>query len=60
MTKPTALAGPGTIEKLAAWALAPQVEDIPRAALTQAKLLLLDTIGWSMVRSSAFSISTTM
>jgi 2-methylcitrate dehydratase len=45
MTKPTALAGPGTIEKLAAWALAPRVEDIPQPALTQAKLLLLDTIG---------------
>jgi len=45
MAKHTALSGPGTIEKLADWALAPSAEAIPDAALTQAKLLLLDTIG---------------
>src|SRR5215472_6331500 len=37
--------GPGTIEKLAAWILAPRAEDIPEATVKQAKLLLLDTIG---------------
>jgi 2-methylcitrate dehydratase len=36
---------PGTIEKLADWALAQRSQDITDAALTQAKLLLLDSIG---------------
>jgi 2-methylcitrate dehydratase len=36
---------PGTIEKLARWTLAPRAEEIPDAAVRQAKLLLLDTIG---------------
>lgn len=38
-------AGPGTIEKLAQWVLAPHSEDLAPSALRQAKLLLLDTIG---------------
>src|ERR1700751_1519390 len=37
--------GPGAIEKLAGWMLAPRAEDIPEATVKQAKLLLLDTIG---------------
>ena len=37
--------GPGAVEKLAEWALAPRAADIPAAAITQAKLLLLDSIG---------------
>jgi 2-methylcitrate dehydratase len=37
--------GPGTIEKLAQWVLAPRADDIPAPAMQQAKLLLLDTIG---------------
>jgi 2-methylcitrate dehydratase len=37
--------GPGTIEKLAQWVLAPRAEEIPGAAMQQGKLLLLDTIG---------------
>jgi 2-methylcitrate dehydratase len=36
---------PGALEKLADWVLAPRAEDIPAAAVTQAKLLLLDSIG---------------
>lgn len=36
---------PGTIEKLAQWAMAPRAEEIPTSAMQQAKLLLLDTIG---------------
>ena len=35
----------GTVEKLAAWVLGVRAEDLPEAAVTQAKLLLLDTIG---------------
>ena len=38
-------AAPGVVEKLAAWVLAARAEDIPQAAVTQAKLLLLDSIG---------------
>jgi len=38
-------AGPGTIERLAQWVLAPRAEEIAAPALRQAKLLLLDTIG---------------
>jgi 2-methylcitrate dehydratase len=33
------------IEQLACWTLAPKTQDIPEAALTQAKLLVLDAIG---------------
>ena len=36
---------PGTVEKLAEWVLGVRAEDLPEAAVTQAKLLLLDTIG---------------
>jgi 2-methylcitrate dehydratase len=35
----------GVVEKLAQWALAIRAEDLSQAAVTQAKLLLLDTIG---------------
>jgi 2-methylcitrate dehydratase len=45
MAKKQALQGPGTVEKLADWALAIRADDIPQATLHQAKLLLLDTIG---------------
>jgi 2-methylcitrate dehydratase len=45
MAKHAPAAGPGTIEALAGWALAPRAEEIPEAAVTQAKLLVLDTIG---------------
>jgi 2-methylcitrate dehydratase len=45
MAKHHALDGHGTIEQLARWMLAPRAEDIPPAAVKQAKLLLLDTIG---------------
>ena len=45
MTKPIAHSGPGTIEELARWVLAPRNEDIPDQAIKQAKLLVLDTIG---------------
>jgi 2-methylcitrate dehydratase len=45
MAKKPTLQGPGTVEKLADWALAIRAEDIPDATLHQAKLLLLDTIG---------------
>jgi 2-methylcitrate dehydratase len=38
-------AEPGTIEKLAHWVLAPRAEQIPKAAIEQAKLLVLDAIG---------------
>lgn len=40
-----AATGAGAVERLAAWALSIRSEAIPPAALTQAKLLLLDTIG---------------
>jgi 2-methylcitrate dehydratase len=35
----------GTIEELARWVLAVRADDIPQAAVTQGKLLILDTIG---------------
>jgi 2-methylcitrate dehydratase len=35
----------GTVEKLAAWVLGVRAEELPEVAVTQAKLLLLDTIG---------------
>jgi 2-methylcitrate dehydratase len=45
MAKGHAAHGPGAIEDLAAWIRAPRAQDIPQAAITQAKLLLLDSIG---------------
>src|SRR6185295_4731670 len=45
MAKASASHGPRAIEKLAEWTLAPRAQDIPAAAVNQAKLLLLDTIG---------------
>src|ERR1700722_4960675 len=45
MAKHAPAAGPGTIEQLAGWVLAPRAEEIPQAAVAQAKLLVLDTIG---------------
>src|ERR1700720_658287 len=45
MAKHAPAAGPGTIEELARWVLAPRAEEIPEAAIKQAKLLILDTIG---------------
>src|SRR5499433_577488 len=38
-------AEPGVVEQLAAWVLAIQARDLSQAAVLQAKLLLLDTIG---------------
>jgi 2-methylcitrate dehydratase len=38
-------AGPGVVEQLAEWVLGVRAEDISQAAIAQAKLLLLDTIG---------------
>src|SRR5262245_18675639 len=35
----------GVVEELAQWVLAIRADDLSRAAITQAKLLLLDTIG---------------
>jgi 2-methylcitrate dehydratase len=45
MAKHAPASGPGTIEHLAGWVLAPRAQDIPSAAAAQAKLLVLDTIG---------------
>jgi 2-methylcitrate dehydratase len=45
MTKHVVSSGPGTIEELARWVLAPRAGEIPEAAVKQAKLLVLDTIG---------------
>src|SRR5580693_6664075 len=45
MAKHTPASGPGTIELLARWVLAPRADEIPEAAVRQAKLLVLDTIG---------------
>ena len=45
MAKAPASHGARAIEKLAEWVLAPRAQDIPAAAVNQAKLLLLDTIG---------------
>jgi 2-methylcitrate dehydratase len=45
MAKAKAAHGPGAVEQLAQWVLAPRAQDIPAAAIAQAKLLLLDTIG---------------
>jgi 2-methylcitrate dehydratase len=45
MAKARAADGPRGIERLADWTLQPRAEDIPAAAVHQAKLLLLDAIG---------------
>jgi 2-methylcitrate dehydratase len=45
MAKHAPASGPGTIETLAGWVLAPRAEEIPEAAVRQAKLLVLDAIG---------------
>jgi 2-methylcitrate dehydratase len=45
MAKQHKLDGPGTVEKLAEWALAIRPDAIAAATLHQAKLLLLDTVG---------------
>ncbi|MEA2938380.1 MAG: 2-methylcitrate dehydratase, partial [Alphaproteobacteria bacterium] len=45
MAKAKTPQGPGAIEQLATWALAPKSQDIPPAAINQAKILVLDTIG---------------
>jgi 2-methylcitrate dehydratase len=45
MTKHVTPSGPGTIEQLAHWVLSVRTEDIPDTAVSQAKLLVLDTIG---------------
>jgi 2-methylcitrate dehydratase len=45
MAKHVTTSGPGAIEELARWVLAPRADEIPQAAVKQAKLLLLDTIG---------------
>jgi 2-methylcitrate dehydratase PrpD len=45
MAKHAPASGPGTIEQLARWTLTVQADEIPQAAVEQAKLLLLDTIG---------------
>src|SRR5262245_21309926 len=37
--------GPGVVEQLAAWVLATRAHDLSQAAVRQAQLLLLDTIG---------------
>src|SRR5262245_21879079 len=37
--------GPGVVEQLAAWVLAARAHDLSQAAVRQAKLLLLDTVG---------------
>src|SRR5258708_4314086 len=45
MSKHAPASGPGAIEDLARWVLAQRAEEIPQAAVKQAKLLVLDTIG---------------
>jgi 2-methylcitrate dehydratase len=45
MAKHAAASGPGKIEELAGWVLALRADEIPPAAVAQAKLLVLDTIG---------------
>jgi 2-methylcitrate dehydratase len=45
MTQREAAVDPGVVEKLAGWVLAARAEDLPQAAVTQAELLLLDSIG---------------
>ena len=45
MAKAPASQGPSTIEQLTDWVLAQRTQDISAAAVNQAKILLLDTIG---------------
>src|SRR5262249_55875443 len=45
MAKAPKARGPGAVEKLAEWILSIRTQDIPDAAINQAKLLLLDSIG---------------
>src|SRR5713226_2470614 len=45
MAKAPTARGPGAVERLAEWILALRTQDIPVAAINQAKLLLLDSIG---------------
>jgi 2-methylcitrate dehydratase len=45
MAKEAFPAQPGAVERLADWVLAAPAESIPARAVTQAKLLLLDTLG---------------
>jgi len=45
MAKARAAEGPRALERLAEWILKQRAEDIPAAAVNQAKLLLLDAIG---------------
>src|SRR3954463_15473564 len=45
MAKAAKARGPGAVERLAEWILAVRTQDIPDAAINQAKLLLLDSIG---------------
>jgi 2-methylcitrate dehydratase len=45
MAKAPTSQGPGAVEQLAGWVMAQRAQDIPAAALNQAKVLLLDTIG---------------
>jgi 2-methylcitrate dehydratase len=47
----TSTAKPSTVERLADWALSIHASDIPRAAIGQAKLLLLDTVGCGLAAS---------
>lgn len=42
----------GTLEQLATWTLAVRAEDILKTAVTQARLLLLDTIGCGLAASN--------
>ena len=45
MAKASKPQGPGAIEQLANWILAIRTNDVPEAAIKEAKVLLLDTIG---------------
>ncbi len=45
MSHPTTNTNKGAVERLAEWVLAFRAEDLPATLVTQAKLLLLDTIG---------------
>ena len=45
MAKAKAARGPGAIEQLAEWVLAPRAEDVADTAINKAKLLLLDAVG---------------
>src|SRR5256885_15465155 len=45
MAKAAGSQGPSTIEQLPDWVLAQRTQDISAAAVNQAKVLLLDTIG---------------